>query len=728
MARFSIFVFITAVLAILIICSLTHWSTQFRMLQIKALKCLSENANRLRQGLERRELNSSDSSGNREDEAGRQRFDHRQLAELEAIYQIAPVGLAFLNHELRLVRMNEQMAVILGESGGMQLGRPLEECFPRLAATLGEKMKYQLETGEAMRNFEIAVSDPCNPGKTIYVLASLNPVADAQGHILGINAVLQDITSRKLIEENARAMAERFRCAGEIAAFLIYDWNTVTNTVIRLSGLADILGEDADVGVGKLEDWAKKIHPDDFEYTVAETTKAFESGAANYDVEYRVRDVHDNYTYIWDRGVIFRDDTGRVVSVIGVSVDIEVLKRLELELRQQAERLAEVDRRKDDFIAMLSHELRNPLTPIRVAVEILESLENEDEIHAQSLAMISRQVAHMSRLVDDLLDVSRISQGKITILKEKIDLTKIVRDASADYRNIAQTAGLSFKAALPQGPLWIEGDEIRLAQVISNILHNSIKFTQPGGTITLTLETIAASKKAAITVRDTGLGISADLLPHIFEMFSQGDQTIDRSYGGLGLGLALVKALVDKHDGSVQAMSGGLGQGTEIRILLPLGRFATAEAPRIKAPGWAKNLGLRILVIEDSPDIAESLRVFFSHVLDHEVQVAIDGVSGLEMARRCPPDIMLCDIGLPGEFNGYEVAKRFRALSDTGGTILVALTGYGTLDDQQKTRQAGFDVHLTKPPNFKELRRILDKAQSRKPRYPTDSIPIELEL
>jgi CheY-like chemotaxis protein/two-component sensor histidine kinase len=370
--------------------------------------------------------------------------------------------------------------------------------------------------------------------------------------------------------------------------------------------------------------------------------------------------------------------------------------------------IQEADRRKNEFLAMLAHELRNPLAPVRNAVHVLRLVGSENELLMQARDMIDRQVTHMARLIDDLLDMSRLSRGKVLLRKERLDLVKIVHDTAEDYRSILQATGLGLRVRLPDRPLRTLGDPTRLAQVLGNVLHNANKFTDSGGEVSVELAAEPDGAAARLVVRDTGIGMERDMLERVFDTFSQADSSLDRSRGGLGLGLALVRGLVELHGGEVRAASAGLGQGTDITIRLPLDdRGAPSEetAPQTAAA----RATCRVLVIEDNADAAESMRMLFS-LTGHEVEVAHAGPAGLDAARQFLPEVVLCDIGLPGGMDGYAVARALRDDPVLGGVRLIALTGYGQEDDQRRSREAGFDAHLTKPVDFVELQRLLAAA------------------
>jgi signal transduction histidine kinase len=366
--------------------------------------------------------------------------------------------------------------------------------------------------------------------------------------------------------------------------------------------------------------------------------------------------------------------------------------------------LQDADRRKDEFLAMLAHELRNPLGPIRNAVHILNIAGPAEPNLVQARQMIDRQVTHMARLVDDLLDATRIARGKILLRRERCDLGRVIAQAADDYRSVFEASGIEFAVDMTNESLWVEGDPTRLAQLLGNLLHNAHKFTNPGGRVTMRLTSDADDKNARITVEDTGIGIDASVLPHLFEVFSQGDRSLDRSRGGLGLGLALVKGLAQLHGGHVQAFSLGAGQGAEFSVTLPL-----TESPDPVAPAAEQGINgksYRVLVIEDNRDAAESARMLLT-LAGHEVATAYTGQEGMETARTFRPHVVICDIGLPGGMNGYDVAHALRADPQLSGAYIIALTGYGRDEDQRQAQEAGFDLHLTKPVDFDVLRRAM---------------------
>ncbi len=374
------------------------------------------------------------------------------------------------------------------------------------------------------------------------------------------------------------------------------------------------------------------------------------------------------------------------------------------ELVRANKTLHENDRRKDHFLAMLAHELRNPLAPIMNAIHILQKSRDASPEATVAREMIERQVRHMARLVDDLLDVARIGRGKIQVNQRRTDLVKILRDVAADHRPVLEQRQLKFLVDLPDSPLWINGDDTRLAQMVGNLLHNANKFTESGGVVVL--RAAREGTMAVIRVSDTGIGMDPETQSHVFEAFSQADNSLVRSQGGLGLGLALVKGLVTLHGGNVQVESSGLGCGTTFTLRIPL--EAPPEATSISCVATLAhplNDHRRLLIIEDNFDAATSMKTLLE-MRGFEVLVAHSGPEGVELARTHLPDVVICDIGLPG-MDGYRVCQTLRSDPMTQNALLISQSGYGQQDDVRRAEEAGFDVHLTKPVDFGRLESVL---------------------
>ena len=411
----------------------------------------------------------------------------------------------------------------------------------------------------------------------------------------------------------------------------------------------------------------------------------------------------------------------------------EVLERANAELAQRnaelvrevAERkrvesaLQEADRRKNEFLATLSHELRNPLAAVSNAVRLLELVPPTDPQSGSARQVLGRQVGHLVRLIDDLLDVSRITSGKIALRKEPVDLATVVARAVETVRPALAARRQDLDLSVSRGSMIVDGDPIRLAQVLGNLLANAVKYTGEGGRIRLAIERAPEhlGEAAVIRVEDTGIGIASDMLPRIFDLFSQADHPPD-GQGGLGVGLALVRELVALHGGTVAASSAGAGQGAAFVVRLPLASARAAQATNAAEPGARSRAGLaaparRVLLVDDNRDSAESLAALLT-MLGHEVYQAYDGPAALAAAPNWLPDLVLLDIGMPG-MSGYEVARGLRADPRLDGATLIALTGYGSAKDRHESRAAGFDGHLVKPIDFDALEHIIGSLPPRAP-------------
>lgn len=373
------------------------------------------------------------------------------------------------------------------------------------------------------------------------------------------------------------------------------------------------------------------------------------------------------------------------------------------ELARQAGALRDADRRKDEFLAMLAHELRNPLAPIRNGLQILNLAETNRGMQTRTREMIDRQVNHLSRLVDDLLDVSRITRGKVELRRDHIDLREVIARAVETVRPLIDARAHHLTFSLPDRPLWVWIDCTRMTQVIGNLLNNAAKYSSQGGMIHIGLEEY--SGLALLQVSDSGVGIPTDMLPHVFDLFTQIDRTLDRSEGGLGIGLTVVRSLVELHGGTVQAESAGDGRGSTFTIRLPLSRLPHADCQSGFAKESVLNCYLRILVVDDNIDAGESLGELL-RLLGHHVLVASSGSQALQIVPELRPDAALLDIGLP-IMDGYELARRIRTRQEGDRILLIAVTGYGQEEDRRKSRDAGFDYHLTKPAELSRIQELL---------------------
>jgi len=380
-------------------------------------------------------------------------------------------------------------------------------------------------------------------------------------------------------------------------------------------------------------------------------------------------------------------------------------------LRQSEEKLRDTDRTKDEFLATLAHELRNPLAPVRNALELLKCESGNAELLKQARDIMERQIAHMVRLIDDLLDVSRISRNKLELKKERLELASVIHHALEACQPHLDGDQHEFVLNLPPEPIHLHGDPTRLAQVIGNLLTNACKYCEPGGKIWLNAQRHEGEVK--IVVQDTGIGIPPEMLDKVFDMFTQIDKTLERSDGGLGIGLSLVKRLVELHGGTVAAHSEGLGRGSQFTVRLPVEieqpRIESLAEPRVATP--SKSAGRRILVVDDNRDSATSLALLLK-MTGNRTKTAFDGLAAIETAESFRPEVILLDIGLP-KMNGHDTCREIRRQPWGKDILILALTGWGQEEDRRKTAEAGFDHHLVKPVNHVTLNKLISDSRPR---------------
>jgi PAS domain S-box-containing protein len=416
--------------------------------------------------------------------------------------------------------------------------------------------------------------------------------------------------------------------------------------------------------------------------------------------------VRKDGSQFWASGVVtpLWDEDGKLRGFAKVMRDITARKRVETEL-------AEASRRKDEFLAMLGHELRNPLAPITNSLHVLRSDQPASPDAQEAIALIDRQAKRLTRLVDDLLDVSRITTGKIHIRKERVDLHTIINHAVETTRHLVESRKHELTVFLPTGSIWLEADAARMEQVMSNLIGNAAKYTEPGGHIWVTVE--RQGPEAIVSIKDTGIGILREMLPDIFDLFVQGDRSLDRAQGGLGIGLTLVKALVQMHEGRVLAHSPGVGKGAEFIVCLPVVAEVLPIQPEESPTPIPRGRSLCLLVVDDSRDTVESLAMVM-RANGHQVATANSGPAGLQAALGEPFDAVLLDLGLPG-IDGYEIASRIREKNDK--ILLIAITGYGQTADRERSKEAGFDHHLVKPVDPVKLQHLLVEFTGPTPRH-----------
>ena len=518
------------------------------------------------------------------------------------------------------------------------------------------------------------------------------------GRFRGFVGTSIDVTERRQTEESLRESEARFRALADNLPQLAWmargdgwiywynrRWYEYTGTTLE-----------------EMEGWGWKAvhHPDHLERVVTKMRESFDRGVVWEDT-FPMRRADGEYRWFLTRAVPIRDDNGDVTRWVGTNTDVT-------EQREVEQRLQEADRQKNEFLAMLGHELRNPLAAIRTAAEVLRVRSHENHSLVKTQAVLERQTAHMSKLLDGLLDLSRIISGKIRLNLEPVELRKLCHDVMSDARSRYQDRDLDLREDLPPEPVWAEADRVRLSQIIDNLLSNAVKFTPDGGSISLILQ--RDENEARIRVRDTGVGIESGLLPHIFEIFRQSEQSLDRSAGGLGIGLALARTLAAHHGGRVEAHSAGRGRGAEFVIFLPVSEGpADEESESADSSAPRGREGLKILLVEDNEDAAEMLGTMLE-LAGHHVMAASTGRAAVHSAIEWEPDVVLCDLGLPGGMSGFDVARELRADLRTRDLCLVALSGYGRPEDKKRAAEVGFDNHLTKPVSLDALKAVLESV------------------
>jgi PAS domain S-box-containing protein len=549
--------------------------------------------------------------------------------------------------------------------------------------------------GQSVKGEEVVMRD----GRT--VLRDFAPLI-VDGQSAGRVWLCYDITERKRAEEELRESERKLRLAKDAAKMGAWNWDLLSGEVTWSDRCKALFGLSPDT-VMTWPVFLAAIHPEDRD----RIDRAMNEAVAKkepYEIEMRVPSPDGSVRWVAAKGEVTYATDGQAVRIDGMVMDITERKHAEELARDANEKLREADRQKNQFLAMLSHELRNPLAPIRNSLYILDRAAPGSEQAKKAQAIIHRQIGQMTWLIDDLLDITRISRGKVQLQRERLDLNELAHHTVEDHRTAFIKGDVRLELLPASTEVWVNGDRVRLAQIVGNLLQNAAKFTPHGGKTTVSVQADAARGQAFLTVRDTGSGIEPKMLPRLFHPFTQADATLDRSKGGLGLGLALVKGLVEQHGGSVSAASEGLGKGAAFTISLPLDVTAARVMPAQRRAG-GDGAPLRVLVIEDNEDAADTLRVVLEFD-DHVVEVANGGRDGIEKARAFHPDVVLCDIGLP-EMDGYQVARTMRADPQLGRVGLIAVSGYAQPEDVAAAKEAGFDAHLAKPPSIDTLERAL---------------------
>jgi PAS domain S-box-containing protein len=614
-----------------------------------------------------------------------------------AILESITEGFFTLDRHWRFDFVNREAHRILGRERGSLEGHTLWEEYPGLEGTEFQQCYFR-----TMNEREPTTFTAFYAAHQRWYEVSTFPAPE------GVSVYFRDVTEpRRLQAERERlvAQSERQRRIYEAALNNTPDFVYVFDTdhralyaneaLLRVWGVDDVRGKRwIDLGY---EQWHADMHDAELDQVIR--TRAPIRGEIPF--------TGTNGTRVYD--YIFSPvlgDAGEVVAVAGTTRDITDRKAAEQAVREQAARLAESDRAKDEFLATLSHELRNPLAPLRNSLALLRRTDADNPKTEPVRAVMERQVNHLVRLVDDLLELSRISRGTLSLRKERVEVAAIVQNAVETSEPLIQAAGHRLHVELPPEPLWLEGDPVRLAQVLANLLNNASKYSEDGGDITVSAR--ADDGRAVIGVRDTGIGIDPEALPHMFEMFSRGQRDSGRTQGGLGIGLALSRRLAEMHGGTLEGRSDGVGKGSEFIIRLPLAAAQPAPQSAPDAPAAGALESIRVLVVDDNHDAGDSLGEILS-MLGADVRVARGGQEALEIFPAFTPRVVLLDIGMP-DMNGYEVARAIRSRWPDQPSVLVALTGWGQEDDRRRAREAGFNHHLVKPADIDKLQDLLQSA------------------
>jgi PAS domain S-box-containing protein len=572
-------------------------------------------------------------------------------------------------------------------------GKTDEELFPReVAARFSQNDRQAVASAGGIQVIETLEHED---GTLHYSLVTKFPIQGPGGEVAFVGGMAIDVTEQRRAEVAMRESEKQLRLLADTIPQLAWmarpdghifwynrRWHEYTGTTPE-----------------EMEGWGwQAVHDPEMLPVVVDRWTASLSTGESFDMVFPLKGADGRFRHFLTRVNPLKDAQDRILYWFGTNTDISEIKRME-------EALRDADRRKDEFLATLAHELRNPLAPIRNSLQILRMPRVDPDIARQTREMMERQVHHLVRLVDDLLDVSRVMRGKIELRRERVELATIVARAVETAKPLIEVQGHTLDLSLPTESLPLDADPVRLAQVLGNLLTNAAKYTEANGNIRLSARRDGA--EVALSVRDDGIGIAADMLPHVFELFVQADHTSTKAQGGLGIGLTLVKNLVELHGGSVSADSAGLGTGSEFVVRLPL-VVHSDDAPSMDE-GLVENFqpssGRRLLVVDDNRDAAASLGMLLQ-LQGHEVRVANDGQSALELATSFRPHLVFLDLGMPG-MDGFEVARRLRQTPSLEKTTLVALTGWGQREDRRRTAEAGFNHHLVKPPEFEAVEKLL---------------------
>ncbi len=544
------------------------------------------------------------------------------------------------------------------------------------------------------------------PGRTRHaepvrwVSATAYPVKNDAGELTEVVLIHNDITARRQAEAALRTSEVRFRLLADTIPQLAWMAEADGNITWYNRGWYEYTGTTLE----QMQGWGwQSVHDPEILPEVLRKWRESIATGQPFEMVFPLRGADGRFRPFLTRVNPLRNDEGVILNWFGTNTDVSEIKAMEQALR-------DADRRKDEFLATLAHELRNPLAPIRTSLQILRMPRIDAAAAQQTREVIERQVNHLVRLVDDLLDVSRVMSGKITLKKETVELASVVAQAVETAQPLIEARRHRLEISLPEDALPVHGDPVRLAQVIGNVLVNAAKYTESEGHIRLSARKVG--NRALLSVSDDGIGIAPDMLPHVFELFAQAEHGTKRAQGGLGIGLTLARNLAELHGGTLDARSEGLGKGSEFTLSLPLVETAAEQSSRAPSDAQtAVSAGHRLMVVDDNADAAESLAMLL-RLQGHDVDVAFDGESALEIVKARQPELVFLDIGMPG-LDGYEVARRIRALPEGGKTVIAALSGWGQSEDRKRSAAAGFDHHLVKPPELNQVEEIVAGLGSR---------------
>jgi PAS domain S-box-containing protein len=622
----------------------------------------------------------------------------------QTLFEQAPFSVQLLSVDGRTLKVNQAWKDLWGTHEGDPLLEFVLTSYdmladPQLEAKGVTPYLRRAFAGEAVRLPAIHY-DPAElgkPGLARWVQATARPIKAADGHVVEVMLIHEDVTERMLAEQQLRASEAQFRTIADAMPQMV--WSTLPDGYHDYYNRQWYEFTGMPAGSTDGEAWNGMFHPDD-QPRAWEVWRHSLATGDSYEIEYRLRHRSGEYRWVLGRALPVRNEQGEIVRWMGTCTDIH-------EQKQARDELEAANRRKDDFLAMLAHELRNPLAPISTAAHLLKAGPVDAAQVQRFAAIIDRQVRHMSELVDDLLDVSRVTRGLVELEKVPVDLKAVLGDAIEQVRPLVEARGHQLTLRMAPGDVFVLGDRTRLVQVFSNLLNNAARYTPPNGSLGVTLASGGQPGQVEVVVTDTGTGIDPQLLPHVFELFTQGERSPDRSQGGLGLGLALVKSLVALHAGRVRAESQGRGSGSAFSVTLPVLQGHAASASSAQQPHAAAprpGAALRVMLVDDNKDAAETLHLLLDSQ-GHDVRVVHDPSHALAIAEEQAFDVFVLDIGLPG-MSGHALAQKLRAGSHRDARF-IALTGYGGAADRQRGESAGFDHYLVKPADPAELQRLL---------------------